>query len=106
MDPFQLRQVFRNLLENALAAGADQVVLTCEDTQLDGAAALRVTVRDNGPGFTPEQQAKLFEPFYTTKVQGTGLGLAICKRLVEAHGGRIEAGPGPGAAVIITLPRR
>ena len=68
----------------------------------------RVVVQDNGPGFTAEQRRKLFEPFHTTKVRGTGLGLAICKRVVEAHGGRIEVGEGsaPGAEVIILLPRR
>jgi signal transduction histidine kinase len=66
-----------------------------------------VAVADNGPGFDPAVRAKLFEPFQTTKVRGTGLGLAICKRLVEAHGGRIDAAPagGPGAEVILTLPR-
>jgi signal transduction histidine kinase len=61
-----------------------------------------------GPGFAAEQRARLFEPFYTTKVRGTGLGLAFCKRIVDAHGGTIEPAddPGPGAAIVITLPRR
>src|SRR5262249_32977309 len=82
------------------------VEVRCGPAEVGGQQAVRIAVRDNGPGFAPEQRAKLFEPFYTTKVRGTGLGLAICKRIVEAHGGRIEAGAGPGAEVILTLPRR
>jgi PAS domain S-box-containing protein len=107
-DPFLTKQVFRNLLENALAAGADRVEVSFAADRGHGRDVIRVVVRDNGPGFTPEQREKLFEPFHTTKVRGTGLGLAICKRVVEAHGGRIEAGDnhGPGAEVIIVLPRR
>jgi signal transduction histidine kinase len=108
--PFHLRQVFRNLFENALAAcqGAARVTIRADAAELEGRPALRIALQDNGPGFTPEQRAKAFEPFYTTKARGTGLGLAICKRLVEAHGGRIEIcdGEEPGARVVFTLPRR
>jgi signal transduction histidine kinase len=70
-------------------------------------SALIVTLRDNGPGLTVEQQTKIFEPFYTTKTQGTGLGMAIAKRIVETHGGRIVARPNTpsGAEIQITLPR-
>ena len=77
------------------------------ECDLAGQPAIRVAVRDNGPGLTADQRKRLFEPFYTTKVQGTGLGMAIASRLVEAHGGTIEAGPaeGPGTTILITLPR-
>jgi signal transduction histidine kinase len=63
--------------------------------------------RDNGPGLTADQRERIFEPFYTTKTKGTGLGMAIAKRIVQSHGGRIEAGdaPGRGAQIIVTLPR-
>ncbi len=109
-DGFHLRQVFRNLLENALASGADpvRVVVGCAPAELDGRDAVRVAVRDNGPGFAGLDREKVFEPFVTTKVRGTGLGLAICKRIVEAHGGTIAVGdgPGPGAEILVTLPRR
>jgi PAS domain S-box-containing protein len=109
-DPFYLKQVFRNLLENAVAAGGQppRVEVRCEPAELEGRPAVRVVLRDNGPGFAAESRQKLFEPFFTTKVRGTGLGLAICKRIVEAHGGRIEAGDGraPGAEILLTLPRR
>ncbi len=108
-DPFRLGQVFRNILENALAASADPVhiVIAAGSDVLDGRPAVRVVVRDNGPGLNAEQRQNIFEPFYTTKVKGTGLGMAITRRIVEAHGGRIAVGdgPAPGAEIILTLPR-
>jgi len=105
-DPFHLKQVFRNLLDNALEAAPApvRVEVCCSADRLGDRPAVRVAVRDNGPGFPPGDRDKLFDPFFTTKLRGTGLGLAICKRVVEAHGGRIEAGGGPGAEVVITLP--
>ena len=77
------------------------------EVDCDGQPAVRVAVRDHGPGLTAEQRRNLFEPFYTTKTRGTGLGLAIARRIVEAHGGRIEVGPGDGrgTTILITLPR-
>jgi PAS domain S-box-containing protein len=108
-DPFRLRQVFRNLFDNALAAAGPgaEVWVRCRPAALDGAEAVAVAVRDSGPGLSPEQRKHLFEPFYTTKPRGTGLGLALCRRLAEGHGGRLEAsGGGPGAEFILTLPRR
>jgi signal transduction histidine kinase len=108
VDPFRMGQVFRNLLENALAACPDPVEITircCADEQ-DGHLALRISVHDNGPGLTPEQRQRAFEAFYTTKMRGTGLGLAICRRIIEAHAGRITLGDGPGrgAEFILILP--
>jgi signal transduction histidine kinase len=108
-DPIHLRQVFRNLFENALSARADPVsiVVACAAAELAGREAVRVAVRDNGPGFATVDPQKVFEPFVTTKVRGTGLGLAICKRLVEAHGGIIAMGQTPGRGeMLITIPRR
>jgi two-component system sensor kinase FixL len=109
-DPFALKQVFRNLLDNALSSGAlsPRVVLHCRPAMLDAEEAICIRVRDNGRGIAPEVRARLFEPFFSTKVRGTGLGLAICKRIVEAHGGRFEAGDDSdsGAEFILTLPRR
>ena len=70
-------------------------------------ALLRVAFRDNGPGLSAEQRQSIFEPFYTTKPKGTGLGMAIARRIVEAHGGRIEvsSSPGEGSTFTVTLPR-
>jgi signal transduction histidine kinase len=108
-DPFRLGQVFANVFDNSLAACPDPVVVTvgCADTLLEGRHALRVSVRDNGPGLSEEQRRNLFQPFYTTKAKGTGLGMAIARRVVEAHGGRIAVREParPGAEIVITLPR-
>ncbi len=109
VDAFRLEQVFRNLLENALAACSDPVEITmfCSAARLDGQPALRIAVRDNGPGLTLEQRQRIFEPFFTTKTKGTGLGMAIAQRIIEAHGGQIAVGtsPGPGTEIQFLMPR-
>ena len=109
VDQFRLEQVFRNILENALAACPDPVRIdvSCSEAKVEGRPAVRVAVRDNGPGLNPEQRRRIFDPFYTTKTKGTGLGMAIAKRIVEAHGGQIAVGPGAGggAEILIALPR-
>lgn len=108
-DHFRMEQVFRNILENALAACPNpvEINIAATATELKGRPALRVAVRDNGPGLNAEQRQRIFEPFFTTKTKGTGLGMAIAKRIVEAHGGGIAVGhrAGPGAEILITLPR-
>jgi PAS domain S-box-containing protein len=109
IDPFRLEQVFRNILENSLAACTDPVEITvgCSSTTLEGQPALGIAVRDNGPGLNAEQRQRIFEPFFTTKTKGTGLGMAIAQRIIEAHGGQIAIGTdaGRGAEIVITLPR-
>ncbi len=109
VDQFRLGQVFRNILENALAACPDpvRIEVRCAETQRDGRAALAVTFADNGPGLNPEQRERIFEPFFTTKTKGTGLGMAIAKRIIEAHGGEITVGTAPssGANIHVVLPR-
>ncbi|MBV8555183.1 MAG: HAMP domain-containing histidine kinase, partial [Planctomycetaceae bacterium] len=108
-DPFRMGQVFRNILENGLSAGRPpvEIAVRAEAADLDGQPAIRIAVRDNGPGLAPEQRQKVFDPFYTTKAKGTGLGMAISKRIVEAHGGQITVGEvdAPGAVFLVTLPR-
>lgn len=109
VDRLRLEQVFRNILENALMACADPVAITWHlyETELQDGKGVRITLADNGPGLPGELVARIFDPFVTTKSNGTGLGMAICKRIVEAHGGRIaaESRPGQGARFVITLPR-
>ena len=108
-EPFLIRQVFRNILDNALAACEDPVAITVtwREAELNDEPALQVSVRDNGPGLKVESRDKLFEEFFTTKTHGTGLGLAIVKRFVEAHSGDIAIGKtSRGLELIITLPRQ
>jgi signal transduction histidine kinase len=113
VDAFSLEQVFRNILENSLAAASDPVRISAEfqerrlDDQPGGDSHVRISIADNGPGLSPEARQKIFEPFFTTKTKGTGLGMAISQRIVEAHGGEIAVGrEQPGAEIVITLPRK
>jgi signal transduction histidine kinase len=108
VDRFRMVQVFRNLLDNALAAAGDPAIIDiwCEEAVFEARRALRIRVCDNGPGLTAEQRRRIFEPFYTTKPTGTGLGTAIAQRLVAAHGGRLTAGDGgaAGAEIVLEIP--
>jgi hypothetical protein len=109
VDAAAIERLFTILLENALHACSEPAAIgiRCRADACDGQAALRVEIRDNGRGLTGAQQQRLFEPFYTTKTKGAGLGLATARRIVEAHGGRISAGAGPGhgTAIDILLPK-
>ena len=96
VDRQEIRQVFRNLVQNALeAAGADGEVVVSASS---AGGRVRFSVSDTGPGIgDPAVRERLFEPYFTTRSSGTGLGLAICRRIVDAHGGTIElAGSEPG----------
>jgi signal transduction histidine kinase len=108
VDRFRMVQLFRNLLENALAACRDPAIIEigCREVQWEGQRGLEISVRDNGPGLTPEARQNVFEPFFTTKTKGTGLGMAIARRIIDAHGGRIAVGDSTiGANFVITLLR-
>jgi two-component system sensor histidine kinase AtoS len=105
-DPMQLRQVFMNLLLNAVDAMRDGGDLRIK-TRFDAAShSVRVELSDTGRGIDAAVMGKLFQPFFTTKSKGTGLGLAISKRLIEDHGGKIsiEQNAAGGATFTITLP--
>jgi nitrogen fixation/metabolism regulation signal transduction histidine kinase len=94
-DRGRLRQLLHNLLANACEAleGRDDARLNVETrlTPRSGGAVAEIVVEDNGPGFAAEVAERLFDPYVTTKPKGTGLGLAIVKKIVEEHGGKIEA---------------
>ena len=108
VDSLALERVFRNVLENSLSCGVVPVRIEVELTSatFHDRPAYRMIFSDNGPGMSAETRSRVFEPFYTTKTKGTGLGMAISRRLVEAHGGRIEVGESsaPGTKIVITLP--
>jgi len=93
----ELRQVFSNLIANAIDAlsmtGTSLIVRirTTVDWQGSGGPGVRVTIADDGPGMSAETQAKLFQPFYTTKgKKGTGVGLWVSRGIIEKHQGRIR----------------
>jgi PAS domain S-box-containing protein len=108
IDPVRIERILSNLVENAFkysAAGSEVRVFARQEN-----GSLLVGVIDHGEGIAPELQAKLFEPFGrlapTSRIKGVGLGLIVCKRLVEAHGGRIwvESKPGEGSTFLFTIP--
>ncbi|WP_161602107.1 ATP-binding response regulator [Tautonia marina] len=106
-DSFRMKQVFRNLFENSLHCGTDPVEIRvqCQAITPEGKPALWITVRDNGPGFSPQIRRQAFKPFFTTRHEGSGLGLSITRRIIEAHGGWITlTNASPGAEVLILLP--
>jgi nitrogen fixation/metabolism regulation signal transduction histidine kinase len=112
-DRGRLRQIVHNLLANALEAleGSPDASIRIETRLIgqDGAhpmSAAQIVVEDNGPGFRPDVIGQVFDPYVTTKPKGTGLGLAIVKKIVEEHGGSIEADNvrTGGARVRIELP--
>jgi nitrogen fixation/metabolism regulation signal transduction histidine kinase len=65
---------------------------------------VRLTVKDNGPGFPPQIISRAFEPYVTTKSRGTGLGLAIVKKIIDDHGGEIRLANNHGGQISIWLP--
>lgn len=119
-DPNQLRQLFTNLITNALEAmevteGDRRVDIRAsqvpEDAEPGSAgqplpAQVRIEVKDNGPGISEDDLERIFSPFFTTKPQGTGLGLSIVRKVVDAHDGIIDAtsAPGRGTTFRVTLP--
>ena len=108
-DRVQLQQVLLNLVINALDAMnalTDRPRVVRIRTNAPEPKSILVAVEDCGVGLDPEQAARLFDAFYTTKIEGLGMGLSISRSIVEAHGGKLWATPneGPGATFQFTLP--
>ncbi len=105
-EPTRLRQVFHNLISNAVDAQADvpdpRIAISLSAS--DGEVTLAFT--DSGPGFAEDVLSHAFEPYVTTKAKGTGLGLAIVKKIIEEHGGRVVLANSPdgGARVSLVFP--
>ncbi|MBM3989734.1 MAG: HAMP domain-containing protein [Planctomycetes bacterium] len=104
-DASALRRVLQNLVSNAFEAMPQGGMLVAS-VQREGGEA-RITLHDSGEGLSAQAQARLFEPYFTTRSQGTGLGLAIARRVVEDLGGSIElhnVEPGRGVLATMRLP--
>jgi signal transduction histidine kinase len=105
-DATQLEQVLVNLLlnaQNAVRAGGQISVRLFYDSE---EFRIRLEVEDNGVGIPEEIRAKVFQPFFTTRVDGTGLGLAVCLKNVQYHGGTIEvqSEAGRGTKFTVSIP--
>jgi nitrogen fixation/metabolism regulation signal transduction histidine kinase len=109
-DPGRLRQLLHNLLTNAVEALEGQpggeISVTTRLGARGAEEVAEISVEDNGPGFQRELIGQVFDPYVTTKARGTGLGLAIVRKIVEEHGGHVEADNRAqgGARVRIVLP--
>ena len=109
-DEGRMRQVFNNLIGNALEAMEHQtdeeIIISTGRLYLEGVELVEIKVADNGPGFLDDVVDHAFDPYVTSKAKGTGLGLAIVKKLIEEHGGQISARNGKrgGAEIAILLP--
>lgn len=107
-SPEPLTQAFVNLINNACHAMQPGAAVLRIATRVESQKRVVLTFEDNGSGIPPEHQARIFAPFFTTKVagKGTGLGLSIVKRIVEEHAGTVtvESGESRGTRFVIALP--
>lgn len=110
-DPTQMRQLFQNLIGNALKFRKESEKPAIEVSSSADDDTVEISVQDNGIGFDEQYLHNIFAPFQrihgrSSRYEGTGMGLAICKKIVERHGGSITAksSPGAGSKFIVTLP--
>jgi signal transduction histidine kinase len=109
IDPAQVKQLFLNLLLNAVEAmtPGGQLSVAIVRLQRQGQGWIQVAVTDTGSGIPNAIRSKIFEPFFTTKPRGSGLGLAICRSITDAHRGTIRAEtavPGGGTIILVEFP--
>jgi signal transduction histidine kinase len=106
VDPSQIRQVFWNLITNGVEAMPDGGTLEIKAAEDRAAKTVTVSIQDSGSGITPEHQARLFQPMFTTKARRVGLGLVVVKNLTQANGGSVgvESEPGRGSTFTVSLP--
>lgn len=103
-DKVQIQQVLHNLIRNAIEAMQDlprrEITIVSRPVDCD---IVEIDVADSGPGIAPEIEARLFQPFMTTKRHGMGVGLSISRTIIEAHGGRLWAEPNPQGGTIFRM---
>ena len=109
IDEAQLKQLFLNILQNALEAMGQggELGVRISRVQSLGPPSIVIEVSDTGPGISDSVRGHVFEPFFTTKPTGSGLGLAICRSIVDAHRGSIRAENNrvpPGTTIVVELP--
>ena len=106
VDSNKMERVFINLINNAIDAMPKAGTLEISSQQVG--ENVEFTFADTGVGMSEQTKAKMFMPLFTTKAQGMGFGLAICKRIVEAHGGKIavESSLSKGTTFTVTLANR
>jgi two-component system, sporulation sensor kinase E len=106
-EPNQLKQVFINILKNAIEVmpGGGNIYVTIQSSDQDH---ILISIQDEGTGISEDKLKRLGEPFYTTKDRGTGLGLMVSYKIIEEHQGRIhvESEEGKGTVFHLTLPVR
>ena len=105
-DEEKLRQIFLNLIQNAIDAVSGRGSITLGSRFLEMENMVEASVIDNGPGIPEDYREKIFDPFFTTKDGGTGLGLSVCHSIVEQHRGtiRVERVEEGGTLVSVRLP--
>lgn len=101
IDCFQIKRALINLIDNAIDASQHGSRVTV--TSFNDRNKIVITIKDQGAGMTPETQANLFIPFYTTKNEGTGLGMPISKKIIEAHSGTLTLKSSQGVGTIAEL---
>jgi PAS domain S-box-containing protein len=108
IDPTRMRQVFENLVDNAMQHAPPHSRVNVSGTTIErgGRTWIEARVEDSGPGFATSDFQRVFEPFFTTRQEGIGLGLSIVQRIVEEHAGQVMAANRPegGAVVTVLLP--
>jgi signal transduction histidine kinase len=104
VDADKIKRVFINMINNAIDAMPDGGSLLIQERRTDH--WVDIVFADSGAGMTKEVSDRIFTPLFTTKAKGMGFGLSICKRMIEAHGGKIsvESTPGKGTTFTISLP--
>ena len=105
LDPARMLQVLQNLIDNAIqhSPKGGEVTVRAAAVLAPNGSGIELSVADQGPGIRPEDMANIFEPFFTRRRGGTGLGLSIVHRIVEQHGGEIEAENRKNGGALITV---